>query len=508
VSGLDSSHLNGLSDPTDLPALRSALAAEDPEGRLVPLGLDRVALGPEVVDTVGDAVAEQLARAGRTGDGDIVVLVDATPIQRAGADLKSLVEAQLVDRFTGEHAVRRVVLRGHHPTLHADDDALDAATEAVAGAAAVVSVGGGTITDIAKVATARHGDGATADAGGIPLVVVQTAASVDGYTDNVSVILRDGVKRTIPSRWPDVVVADVTTISTAPRQLNTAGYGEVLSMFTAPADWYLASVLGMDPTFHRAPRDLLAVFGRGLDTWSPGVAQGDLGAISQLTRMLAVRGVATGVAGTTACLSGVEHLISHMLDMHNGAHGRPIGLHGAQVGVASVVAAAAWEHLFGVLDPATIIDGAAPLLFPDDEAVAARRPGVLAAFADLDPTGKVGAECWRDYSAKLRRWSAGRDIVLAAFAEWDRHRAAVDELLADSATLATGLVAAGAAARFTDLDPAVDEATARWAVAHCHLMRNRFTVIDLLDLLGRWTPADQDTVTVAATAAIDRAVAA
>ena len=62
--------------------------------------------------------------------------------------------------------------------------------------------------------------------------MVQTAASVDGYTDNVSVVLRDGVKRTIPSRWPDVVIADVTTISTAPRELNTAGYGEVLSMLT------------------------------------------------------------------------------------------------------------------------------------------------------------------------------------------------------------------------------------------------------------------------------------
>jgi glycerol-1-phosphate dehydrogenase [NAD(P)+] len=216
-----------------------------------------------------------------------------------------------------------------------------------------------------------------------------------------------------------------------------------------------------------------------------------------------VRGVATGVAGTTACLSGVEHLVSHMLDMHNGAHGQPIGLHGAQVGVASVVAAAAWEHLFAVLDPKT-----PTLLFPDAEAVAARRPAVLAAFADLDPTGKVGEECWRDYSAKLTRWSAGRDTVLAAFAEWDGHRAAVDELLVDSGTLAAGLVAAGAVARFSDLDPAVDAKTARWAVAHCHLMRNRFTVIDLLDLLGRWTPADQDTVTAAAAAAIDRAVGA
>jgi glycerol-1-phosphate dehydrogenase [NAD(P)+] len=503
ASDLDSSHLNGLSDPTDLPALRAALAAEDPEGRLVPLGLDRVAVGAEVVGTVADAVVEQLTRAGRPGTGPVVVLVDATPIFRAGEDLKALVEAQLTSRFAGERTVRRVVLRGHHPTLHVDDDALDAATKAVADAAAVVSVGGGTITDIAKVATARHRDGATADAGGIPLVVVQTAASVDGYTDNVSVVLRDGVKRTIPSRWPDVVVADVTTISTAPRELNTAGYGEVLSMLTAPADWYLASVLGLDSTFHRAPRDLLAVFGRGLDTWSPGVAKGDLGAIGQLTRMLAVRGVATGVAGTTACLSGVEHLVSHMLDMHNGAHGQPIGLHGAQVGVASVVAAAAWEHLFAVLDPKT-----PTLLFPDAEAVAARRPAVLAAFADLDPTGKVGEECWRDYSAKLTRWSAGRDTVLAAFAEWDGHRAAVDELLVDSGTLAAGLVAAGAVARFSDLDPAVDAKTARWAVAHCHLMRNRFTVIDLLDLLGRWTPADQDTVTAAAAAAIDRAVGA
>jgi len=38
-------------------------------------------------------------------------------------------------------------------------------------------------------------------------------------------------------------------------------------------------------------------------------------------------------------------------------------------------------------------------------------------------------------------------------------------------------------------------------------MRNRFTVVDLLDLLGRWTPADQDAVTAAATTAIDRAAA-
>jgi glycerol-1-phosphate dehydrogenase [NAD(P)+] len=487
MPGLISSRLAALPDPTDLPALRDALAAEDPEGLLVPLDLQRIVIGPDAVGAVAGAVAERLA--GRPDAAAIVLLADATTILRAGRDLKALVGEQLADRFAGEREVRRVVLRGHHPTLHVDDEALAAAAAGVRGAAAVVAVGGGTISDIAKVVTPA----------GVPLVVVQTAASVDGYTDNVSVVLRDGVKRTVPTRWPDVVVADVTTISTAPTQLNTAGYGELLSMFVAPADWYLASAFGLDPSFHRAACDLLAVVGRGIEEWSPGVARRDLDAVEHLTRALDIRGITTGVAGTTACLSGVEHLVSHMLDMHHGAHGLPIGLHGAQVGVASVVAAAAWEHLLAVLDPAQ------PPLFPDADAIAARRPAVLAAFADLDATGRLGEECWRGYSAKLARFAAARPAVEAALADWGRHRAEIEALLVDPGTLGAGLVAAAAPARFADLDPAIDEPTARWAVAHCHLMRDRFSVVDLLDLLGRWTPADQDAVVAAAASAVDAA---
>ena len=512
MPGSSTSPLAALPDPTDLAALREALSAEDPDHRLVPLDLDRVVIGPHAVDAVADVVAAQLARTERPDSGPVVVLVDTTPIQRTGTDLKALVEDQLRARFAGEREVRRVVLRGHHPTLHVDDEALDTATDATADASAVVSVGGGTITDIAKVATgrsgaARAGTGAaqeTAGQGGIPLVVVQTAASVDGYTDNVSVVLRDGVKRTIPSRWPDVVVADVATIAEAPEQLNTAGYGEVLSMFTAPADWYLASAVGLDASFHTAPRNLLVALGRGLEDWSPGVAQRDPAAVEQLTRVLVGRGIATGVAGTTACLSGVEHVVSHMLDMHHGAHGLPIGLHGAQVGVASVVAAAAWEHLFTTFDPA--VPGVpTDALFPGTEAVERRKPAVLAAFAELDPAGRLGEECWRDYSDKLSRWTAGRRSAEAVFADWDRHRAEIRELLVDFRTLAAGLVAAGAPARFAELDPSVDDATARWAVGHCHLMRNRFTVVDLLDLLGRWTPDDRGAVMAAAAAAVDSA---
>jgi glycerol-1-phosphate dehydrogenase [NAD(P)+] len=301
------------------------------------------------------------------------------------------------------------------------------------------------------------------------------------------------VKRTIPSRWPSAVVADVTTITQAPDRLTTSGVGEVMSLFVAPADWYLASIFGLDDTFHPVSRTMFAGYDRGLAQWTQGVARREPAAVERLIRTLAVRGILGGVTGTTACLSGVEHVISHLLDMYHDAHEQPTGLHGAQVGVGSVVSAAAWRHLLSVFDPAEVdIDS----LFPDP---ATRRDAVLAAFADLDPSGARGEECWSDYEAKLTAWVAARPTVEAALRDWDRHRAAVEEVLVDPATLVAGLEAAGAAARFADLDPAVDDDTARWAVGHCHLMRNRFTVIDLLDLLGRWTDDDRTAVLAAAT---------
>lgn len=480
------SALASLSDLTDLDAVREALAMSDPECRLVPLGLRRLVIARGAVEGVADAVSEELVRAGTAADGSarVVVLVDATAIVRSGADLKNLVEQRLAARFT----VERVVLRDTHPSLHADEQALETATEAVRGADCVVSVGSGTITDIGKLATSR--------AAGQPLVVVQTAASVDGYTDNVSVVLRSGVKRTIPSRWPDVVLADVETIVQAPATMNAAGYGEVLSMFTAPADWYLASILGMDDSFHPAPKDLLEVLGRGIEQWSPGVGRGEPAAVEQLTRVLGIRGVATGVAGTTACLSGVEHVISHMLDMHHGERGLPVGLHGAQVGVTSLVAAAAWELLHARLDAEQVeIDA----LFPEPAALA---PMVLAAFDDLDPSGRIGAECWRAYREKIERWNGSRGLVAAAFADWDRHRSVLGDLVLDPGALGAGLVAAGATARFSELEPAISPKLARWAVAHCHLMRDRFTVVDLLSLLGWWTDDEVEAVLAVAERAV------
>ncbi|PFG44889.1 glycerol-1-phosphate dehydrogenase [NAD(P)+] [Georgenia soli] len=455
--------------------IHKLLAKWDPEGVLVPLELSELRVGRGTIDTLVDAVQSALRVHSLEGASQTVALVaDTTVITRSGSDLKVRVRRQLGEVYD----VRDVILSDGHAVLHVTEDVLEQATQAIRGVQAVVAVGGGTISDIGKLAAARAGVPA--------VVIVQTAASVDGFTDNVSVVLRDGVKRTVPSRWPDVVIADAETIAEAPEAMNRAGYGEMTSMFTAPADWRLASMLGTDQSFHRGPIAIMEAIAGTIDEWSSGLRQADLRAVEGLALALDVRGIATGVAGTTACLSGVEHVVSHMLDLHQGAKGSPIGLHGAQVGVAAVVAATAWEMLFERM--------AAGRAHIQDAAfdVAAAEDRVREAFSHLD--GRIAEECWADYSQKLSVLASNRDRIEDLISWWPAHERELRSLVRPAAQIADGLREAGSPVDFSDLVPNITPELARWAVESCALMRNRVNVIDLLTLLGWWTPADVDEV--------------
>lgn len=452
-------------DPTDLEGLRHYLKSEDPGGRLASLDMLDVVVSDNAHLHVAPAVAAALASNGISTGAAIVILTDTSAIMRKDKRLSELVVAQLRD----QHTVQHVTLDDGHVTLHASDTVLDRATDAVKDADLVITIGSGTMTDIGKVATNRNCN--------IPHVVVQTAASVDGFTDNVSVILRNGVKRTIPSRWPTVVLADVTTIGEAPRELNTSGFGEAISLFTAPADWYLANLVGLDNTFHPASMELLKAAAAEPPLWANGVATGEATATEQLTRLLALRGLVSGISNTTACLSGVEHVISHMLDLHHATHHQPTGLHGAQVGVATLVATKLWRR---------VIDGdliqPARLKKPDDAVLETR---VRQAFGHLDAS--IAEECLRDCLKKQALIEQNWERFVSVVENWKQHCTEFDKMVQPPEKLRPALKASGAPATFAALNPSISPELARWAVANCLVMRNRFNLVDLLNLMGLWT---------------------
>jgi glycerol-1-phosphate dehydrogenase [NAD(P)+] len=411
-------------------------------------------------------VVSEFTRGGREAQR-IVLVTDATPMRRNDGDPKDEAERLLAQQFE----VRRAVLgEGQGTQLHADERALAEARTAVSGADCVVVVGSGTVTDVCKEATVD----------GPPLVVVQTAASVNAFSDDVSVLLKSGTKRTVPSRWPEALIVDLTTLAGAPPAMNLAGFGDIISMWTAPADWYLASAAGMDESYHPAPVAMLYKQGRELLDDAAALRRRDPEALDRLARVLTLSGITLGIAGKTAPLSGTEHLVSHLIDMAAEQSRSPVAFHVAQVAVASVPVAAAWEVFLTEFDPSTID---LERLFPDE---AALEPVVREAFATIDPSGRVGAECWSDYASKLTLWRSSRERVEAFLDEWPEHRARIEEMVLPPERLAGALREAGAPARFGELDAPVAPGVARWALGNCHLMRNRFTLADLLFFAGWW----------------------
>ena len=314
-----------------------------------PLDLDRVVIGPHAVDAPWPMSSpRQLARRGRPDRvGRRARRHD--PDRAGGHGPRALVEPA-PGRFGGEREVRR----GAAWTPRCTSTTRPWTPRPVPPpTSAVVSVGGGTITDIAKVATGRCGAG-PAGTGAAQETAGQAAASprgradrasVDGYTDNVSVVLRDGVKPQ-SSRWPDVVVASATRrgagSSTPP---GTAGAVDV----HPPADWYLASAFGLDASYTAA----------ATCSWRSARARG----------LVARRGTAGSRSRRAAhpcsrprnrhrrcrhdrLLSGVEHVVSHMLDMHHDAHGLDRAPRRAGRCRLGRRGGSGLEHLFATFDPA------------------------------------------------------------------------------------------------------------------------------------------------------------
>ncbi|PZQ42073.1 MAG: hypothetical protein DI570_29910, partial [Phenylobacterium zucineum] len=318
-------------------------------------------------------------------------------------------------------------------------------------------------------------------AGHRPHLIVQTAASVNGYADDESVLLRNGVKRTAHSAYADSLFVDTEIIALAPPVLNRSGLGDMISMFTAPADWYLANQLGMDDHWSLEAALLARRYGSGMLAAARGIGASAPEDLELLTNLLTLSGISMGLAGQTSPSSGMEHTVSHMIDMWAGAHHLEHHLHGAQVGVTTLWASLLWQRVVARLDAGELTE-----LTPLPEADAERL--VRSVFARIDPSGHSGQECWNDYRLKLERMRS--EEFGSRFAEfvrrWPEHRAfLVGDCLADPAEIADALRTAGAPAGAGDLDGGDREPTI-WALSHNHLMRNRFNVCDLAFAAGLW----------------------
>jgi glycerol-1-phosphate dehydrogenase [NAD(P)+] len=162
------------------------------------------------------------------------------------------------------------------------------------------------------------------------VVAVPTAISNNGFASPGASLYVDGRRTSCQATIPFGVVIDTTVVRGSPARFNYSGISDLISKYSAIADWKLAY-----HSIGEAVNDFSVMI--SLQSVAnlvnhPVKAIDDLPFLQLVSGALVMSGVAMEVSGSSRPASGSEHLISHAYDQ---IASRP-SMHGLQVGVASL----------------------------------------------------------------------------------------------------------------------------------------------------------------------------
>lgn len=332
---------------------------------------------------------------------------------------------------------------GHEPVC--DEHGLARLRARVPEVDLIVGVGSGVISDLSKwLAFERK----------LPAAIFGTAASMNGYAAaNVAPAVA-GVKTLIHARAHRVIAADPQVLASAPRELTGAGLGDVIAKTVSTADWMMNELL-FGENYSAAIAGIIDHIEDRFLSEPAKLRGGDAAAVSGLFEALVYSGCAMTLQGSSLPASGGEHLISHALDMRAMAEGVPHDLHGRQVGLGTIFAAALYRA-----------------------ALAQPAPRFVAEPLPFDREG------WGSIADSVAEHHARQSLRLAAACErlrsgdtWQRLRAQLLPLLPEPEWIKHVLAEAGAAHRVADIG--IDRDRFLWAACNGAQMRERFTSLDL-----------------------------
>lgn len=324
-----------------------------------------------------------------------------------------------------------------------------------------VAVGSGTITDITRFVSHRTRS---------QFISIPTAPSVDGFTSIGAPMIIEGVKKTVYCHAPIAIFADIRTLMAAPRPMIAAGFGDMLGKYTSIADWRMGRLLWDEPYDEEIARRTLRAVQLCADN-ANGIGQAAPDAIRILFDALVESGYCMLDFGQSRPASGAEHQYSHFWEMKLLQEGRPAILHGAKVGVATVLVAGLYDRI-RTLSRTQVADLVESAGQPD-------RDAELAIIHDI--YGREADEVIRDHAHFLDLTPEGfEEVKRRILNHWDDIQAIAAQV-PPATEVAHLLQATGGPTTVAELGLSAEEE--QLAISYAHYLRDRFTVRKLVRVL-------------------------
>jgi len=296
---------------------------------------------PQAVTIDGDAITHLLEFCQATQRTNFLLVADRntyavqgeaveTALRQQGFDLKKVI-------FTHDE----VVADAHH--------ILRVLVEYDREARTFIAVGSGTITDITRIVSHRTRN---------DFISMPTAPSVDGFASIGAPLIISGVKTTVIAHAPIAIFANLHVLAAAPRAMIASGFGDMLGKITSIADWRLGQLLWDEPYDETIAQRTLQAAQLCIDHAAAIGAVTPAG-IRRLMEALIESGYCMLDFGSSRPASGSEHHYSHVWEMKLLRESRPALLHGAKVGVATILVAGLYERIKQLARPdvADLLEG-------------------------------------------------------------------------------------------------------------------------------------------------------
>lgn len=204
----------------------------------------------------------------------------------------------------------------------------------------IIGIGTGTICDLGKYISYKLE---------LPFYIVATAPSMDGFASNVSCLIINGMKTTIPTHIPEAVIADINTLKASPRKMIAAGIGDILGKYICLLDWKIASII-TDEYYCSYVESLVRSSIQTVISSISNIEQLESDAVKYIMDGLVLSGIAMSYVGNSRPASGSEHHLSHFWELNFMVRNKPPVLHGIKVGIGTLETVRLYNKLLDVVD--------------------------------------------------------------------------------------------------------------------------------------------------------------